>query len=118
MSLATRIEERRKAIGISQAELARRIGVRQSTINSLVNGNSRTSRSLVKIARELRTTAAYLSGETDDPESELPDGDIALSSEERDWVDLLRAIPPKERAAALTLVRTIATSASSPSIHD
>lgn len=72
MTLGMRIEERRKQIGLSQAELARRVGIRQSTMNSLIRGDSRTSRSLLKIARELQTTAAYLTGETDDPDEGAP----------------------------------------------
>lgn len=72
MSLGRRIEERRKAIGISQAELARRVGIRQSTMNSLINGNSRTSRSIVELARELQTTTTYLMGLSDDPAEGAP----------------------------------------------
>jgi len=72
MTLGRRIEERRLAIGISQAELARRVGIRQSTMNSLINGDSRSSRSIVQIARELKTTAAYLIGDTDDPSAGAP----------------------------------------------
>jgi len=75
MTLGSRIEERRKAIGISQAELARRVGVRQSTMNSLIKGDSRTSRSLVQIARELRTSPEYLLGTTDDPDEGAPPGE-------------------------------------------
>ncbi|RYF11169.1 MAG: XRE family transcriptional regulator [Oxalobacteraceae bacterium] len=72
MTLGRRIEELRIAAGLSQAELARRVGVRQSTMNSLINGDSRSSRSIVQIARELGTTAAYLIGDTDDPRSDAP----------------------------------------------
>ncbi len=73
MGLGQRIEERRKAIGISQAELARRVGIRQSTINSLINGNSRTTRSIVELARHLHTTPDYLMGLAEDPdEGALP----------------------------------------------
>lgn len=68
MTLGQRIEDRRKQIGISQAELARRVGIRQSTVNSLIRGDSRSSRSIVQIARELHTTPAYLTGSTDDPD--------------------------------------------------
>lgn len=53
--------------GMSQAELARRVGVAQQTIHKLITGGSRSSSHLHKIARELETTAAYLAGETDDP---------------------------------------------------
>lgn len=72
VTLGARIEERRREIGISQAELARRVGVRQSTMNSLIKGDSRTTRSLLKIARELRTTPAYLTGEVDNPDEGAP----------------------------------------------
>jgi DNA-binding XRE family transcriptional regulator len=72
MGLGARIEARRKEIGISQAELARRVGVRQSTMNSLINGNSRTTRSIVELARELSTTPHYLMGLSDDPDEDAP----------------------------------------------
>ena len=72
MTLGARIEERRKVVGISQAELARRVGVRQSTINGLINGDARSSRSIVQIAQELRTTPGYLTGATDDPDQGAP----------------------------------------------
>lgn len=72
MTLGARIDRRRIALGISQAELARRVGIRQSTINSLINGDSRSSRSITQIARVLGTTPSYLMGETDDPDENAP----------------------------------------------
>lgn len=70
MGLGQRIEDRLEAAEISQSELARRVGTRQSTINSLIHGKSQSSSYLHKIARELRTTVEYLTGETDDPSIE------------------------------------------------
>ena len=67
MSLGERLEERLRVVGMSQTELAKRVGTRQSTINSLVKGGSRSSSYLHKIARELQTSVEYLTGETDDP---------------------------------------------------
>lgn len=60
--LAMRLAE----IGMSQAELARRIGVKQPSIAALISGKSQTTRHLHRIARELQTTAEYLTGEDDD----------------------------------------------------
>lgn len=40
--------------------------MRQSTINGLIRGEQRSTTYLHQIARELRTTAAYLAGETND----------------------------------------------------
>lgn len=68
MTIGTRIKDRLAALGISQAELARRVGLRQSTINGLIRGEARSSRHLHEIARELETTVAYLKEETEDPE--------------------------------------------------
>lgn len=116
MLISERLRDQMTERGISQAALARRVGISQQSVGRLVSGEAYGSRFLHKIARELHTTAAYLTGETDDPSSEAPEDDF--SAEEREWVELLRAMPPKERAAALTLARTIATSARSPSIHE
>ncbi len=62
-----RINARLSDLGMSQSELARRVGVSQGTIAQLVSGRSRSSSHLHKIASELRTTPAYLAGETEDP---------------------------------------------------
>ncbi len=67
MTMGERIEERLHAKGWSQAELARRIGVQSTSIWKLVTGASQGSKHLHRIARELDTTAEYLTGETDDP---------------------------------------------------
>lgn len=73
MIVPNRISSLLNERGISQAELARRVGVAQQTIHKLITGGSRTSAHLHRIARELGTTADYLTGETDDPsEGALP----------------------------------------------
>lgn len=102
-------------MGIGQAELARRAGMPQSTINSLIRRGRRSSPHLLRIARALETTPAYLSGETDDPDSDLPD--VTLTSEEQETLDLLRGLAPKDRGAVLQLIRTIATSAPSSMVQ-
>lgn len=73
MSMGDRIRERLEAVGLSQAELARRVGISQPSINHLIRRGAGGSSHLHKIARELQTTPAYLSGETGDPsEGALP----------------------------------------------
>ena len=67
MALGARMEQRLRELGMTQSELARRVGTRQSTIGALVRRDARTTRHLFDIARELQTTAAYLTGATDDP---------------------------------------------------
>ncbi|MCB2048551.1 MAG: helix-turn-helix transcriptional regulator [Novosphingobium sp.] len=60
---------------MSQAELARRVGITQPSINHLVKRGAAGSAHLHKIARVLVTTPEYLSGETDDdsPGAGVPD---------------------------------------------
>lgn len=63
-----RLEELLEKRGISQSELARRVGVSQTSIWKLTKEAKQGSKHLHKIARELGTTPEYLTGETDNPE--------------------------------------------------
>jgi transcriptional regulator with XRE-family HTH domain len=72
MRVGERIAARRRAKGFSQTKLARLAGVSQGTIGKLEAGISSGSSHLHRIARELETTSAYLSGETDDPDEGAP----------------------------------------------
>lgn len=108
MIIGTRIAALMRDKGLSQAELARRVGVRQPTIFKLLYENKTGSAHLHKVARELGTTPAYLSGETDDPDSALPD-EPELTAEEREVLDCLRQIAAKDRAALVQLARSLAS---------
>lgn len=55
-------------LGFSQTALARAVGVSQATIYKLVSGQSAGSSHLHKIARILKTSPSYLTGETSDPD--------------------------------------------------
>jgi transcriptional regulator with XRE-family HTH domain len=90
MTLGGRIEERLKALDLSQAELARRARVPQTTMNGLIRGNSRTTPHLIRIAQALETTAAYLMGETDDPKAEF--SEMVLSTDEQELIRIYREI--------------------------
>jgi phage repressor protein C with HTH and peptisase S24 domain len=67
MVLSERLSAQMHEKRISQAELARRVGVTQQTIGKLIKGLSSGSSHIHKIARELGTTPEYLTGEIDDP---------------------------------------------------
>lgn len=64
---SARVRELMQTKGLSQSELARRVSVTQGLIAKIVGGKSAGSSHLHKIARELGTSAAYLTGEIDDP---------------------------------------------------
>lgn len=84
-----RIRKRMAELGLSQSELARRVGVRQPTISRLLLGEAAGSRHLHVIARELATTPQYLTGETDDPlEGALPTPTPETLAEQLDLVEI------------------------------
>lgn len=84
MGIGERIEERLESLKLSQSELARRVGLRQSTIHALIKGQSRSSAHLHKIARELETSVEFLTGETDDP----ADGAPVITASREDLVEV------------------------------
>lgn len=67
MRTGERIAALRTALGLSQTQLAKQVGLSQATIGKLESGISSGSSHLHRIANALHTTAAYLAGETDDP---------------------------------------------------
>ncbi|MBV1917581.1 MAG: XRE family transcriptional regulator [Sphingomonadaceae bacterium] len=64
-----RLDLLRKKAGLSRNELARRTGVSQPTISRLISGETKSTSALMELARELETTPAYLTGETENSSS-------------------------------------------------
>jgi transcriptional regulator with XRE-family HTH domain len=120
MDLGERVRERMKALNISQSELARRVGVSQPTINNLINRSKRGSTHLHKVARELGTTAEYLTGETDDPGTSSPMSNVlVLDSETRELLRLLERMTPADRRALVQVARSMAKApATSGTLHE
>jgi len=67
MIIGNRLSARLKAIDASQGQLARAIGVSPQAISKMVTGDTKDTGKLYQIARFLKTTPEYLTGETDDP---------------------------------------------------
>ncbi|NJC33887.1 transcriptional regulator with XRE-family HTH domain [Sphingomonas jejuensis] len=105
--IGQRVQERLAAAGLSQAELARRVGVSQPTIFNLIHRSKKGSTKLHAVARELGTTPAYLSGETDDPLEDAPP-EPELSREERELLDCYRALGGAQKAALFTIAMSMA----------
>lgn len=106
MDVGQRILERLKVTGLNQSELARRVGLSQPAINALIRGSSRSSTHLHKIARELRTTPAYLEGEVDDPHEDAPAAP-EFSAEERHLVSNWRQLSIEDRRALDRIMSTM-----------
>lgn len=113
MVVGARIQQLLEQQGLSQSELARRVGLRQSTVNMLINGHTQGSKHLHKIARVLGTTPAYLNGETNDPLSDSPDL-ASLTAQEQRLVDIYRDLPDKDRSALKRLIESMARKSPAP----
>lgn len=106
MAVAQRIEDRMKSLGLSRAELARRASMPLTSLTSLMDRGSRKSTHLVKIARALETTPAFLTGETDDPVAELPRE--SYSAEDRQILEMTRSLAPRDRKLVTILIARLA----------
>ena len=116
--IGDRIRERLATINMSQSELARRVSLTQGTIAGLITGRSRSSSHIHRIARELGTTPAYLSGETDDPTSDAPDEET-LSSETRELLAAFDTLSSRDRRALVQIATSLAAANDpTPTLHD
>lgn len=111
MILGERVLARLKDTGLSQSELARRVGLAQPTISGLIKSNKVGSKHLHRIARELGTTPAYLSGETDDPAAEMPDVE-PLTAGENDLLADFRSLNRDGQAAISRVLKLLVAGAS------
>ena len=104
MSLKNRIKSARASAGITQAELARRCGVSQPTINDLENGKSKTARSstLIKLADALGQTPEWLASGSG-AMSDAPQ----LSSGEEALLQDLRRLNASERKIVVRMIRAL-----------
>lgn len=112
MGLGARIEERLAALNITQSELARRARIPQTTVNSLIKAGRRSTPHLLKLARALQTTPAYLTGESDDPAAEAAEGP-SLDADAQELLANFEQMNTFDRKALLQLARSL-----SLRIHD
>lgn len=87
MNYSTRIKAARKHAGLTQAELASRVGVTQASISDLERGKSASSSFTATLAKACRVSALWL--ETGEgqmvPDMRNPDGSLNL---DKPWDDL------------------------------
>lgn len=90
-TLAERLKQARKAAGLSQAALAKRVGTGQSTIGSIENGRNHGSGFLVSIARALGISPDWLaSGHGQMQGEEVPDRGFTPVQKRTDIVTISR----------------------------
>lgn len=118
-TVGSRIKERLVGLGMSQAELARRVHLSQPAINGLVQGKARSTPELHRIARELETTPAYLTGETDDPHADAPEAPT-LNYEQLELIEYHARLSRADQQILIQVARSMAEKTPPPTqrLHD
>lgn len=94
--------------GLDQTDLAREVGATQGAISKIVQGKTANSRLIPKIAVVLGVPLGFLVGKTGDATDA---GEVPLTSDERELVDLIQTLDPKNRAALIQIARALASGA-------
>lgn len=104
VTIGARIRSLRKARGLTQVQLAEKIGIQQGSYSDIETGATKeiSGRVLAMLCRELHATPDFImfGGDGgDDPESVLIEAEVIAQ---------LRAMTPAERRLALAAVRGMA----------
>ena len=112
MKIGERIKYRREELGLSQDELARRLGYKsRSSINKIENDASGLPQTkIVAIANALQTTPSFIMGwtETQQKNSTLAELTVRMRSDEefRSVVEIISELTP-EQLASIKQVATL-----------
>lgn len=110
MELATKVRVRREELGLSQDELAKRMGYKSRTsINKIENGRPVSQKIIVALADALGVSAAYLMGWEEDPEEKEKStaADDGLSEKRKALIDFAMSVPDDKAEMLLQVMKTI-----------
>ena len=109
MNLADRVRLRREELGISQEQLALRMGYSSRTsINKIENGRPCSQKIIARLAEALSVSIPYLMG-WEDEEQEKPNipEDDGLSEELQDLINRIKNLPEEKIQLLLQIAKSI-----------
>ncbi|KHF27813.1 Antitoxin PezA [Anoxybacillus sp. BCO1] len=98
IDIGRKIRERRKALGMTGVEVAKAVGIGQSTLSQIENGTSPTLDTLIKICNALSIKPSELL--SDDGESSLP-------PDLQQLIETAKKLTPEERKNLNTFLQTL-----------
>ena len=106
-TIGSNIQSKRKELGITQEELAKRLGYKsKSTINKIEMGiNDVPQSKIVRFAEALCTTPAFLMGWNDETEKTNTPNEPELTEGERMLLELFRRVPEDSQQLVLDMIR-------------
>lgn len=108
MGIGDRIRTRREELGLSQDELAEKMGYKsRSTIAKIEKGvNDVAQKTTVKFAAALNTSVAYLMGWDEEETKKEPAIADELSSTKKQLLDLVSSMSESEAAVMLASLKS------------
>ena len=108
-NIGRRIMERRQQLGLTQEELAFRMGYKtKSAINKIELGINDVSQSkVVKFAAALNTTIAYLMDWDDGEQTKKPIDHDELSEKQKMLMDFAKSVPDDKADLVLRLLKSV-----------
>ena len=112
MELADRVRQRREVLGMSQEDLAMKMGyTSRSSINKIENGRPCSQKIIARLADALNVSIPYLMGwETDsqyEQKKETPDEEAEVSENLRLLIDFAKSVPEDKAEMILRVIKSI-----------
>ncbi len=111
MNLAERVRQRRERLGLSQEQLALRMGYSSRTsINKIENGRPCSQKIIARLADALDVSIPYLMGWTGDQEEdkrEKPIENDGLTENKRILIEFAKSLPEDKAVLALRLLKSL-----------
>ena len=105
MTLADRVRIRREELGLSQEQLALRMGYSSRTsINKIENGRPCSQKIIARLADALNVSIPYLMGWDDEEKPTVTDG---LSEKKKALIDFAQSVPEDKAEMILRVMKSI-----------
>lgn len=109
MTLGSRVTARRKELGMTQEELAKRMGYQsRSSINKVECGREVSQRIIVRLAEALDVTVPYLMGWDPNPEEQAAfDASILMDDDLMEFIHIYRELNAEQKAAVKQMAKML-----------
>lgn len=108
MNLADRVKQRREELGLSQEQLALRMGYSSRTsINKIENGRPCSQKIIARLADALYVSVPYLMGWEDEEQEKPTAQDDGLSEEMEELIDCIKKLPEDKIQMLLQVAKSI-----------
>lgn len=111
MELAERVRARREELGLSQTELAQKMGYNsRSSINKIENGRAISQKLIVRLAEALEVSPSYLMGWDEKPEEQAEyEASILMDEDIMELVHLYKCLDSEQKKAVKQMAKLLAS---------